>query len=136
MTSPLIALRQSVRDYLSQDATLKTLLNSLEVFDEAPRAATPPYVTFGDFQVKDWSTSTDIGFEILWDIDVWSIQTSSKEALIIAEQIRHLLQDVTLALTGFNLISNTQQSAVIKRENNARYISISTKYRSTLEMLS
>lgn len=134
MTSPIIALRAAARTFLAKDATLATMLGNKAIFDEAPRAATPPYATFGDYHLKDWSTASDTGFEIFWSIEVWSNQTSALEALTIAEQIRTLLHAPALVVGGYNFIAITLETSYLRRADNARLICAGTDWRTTLEL--
>lgn len=99
------ALQEAVFATLSADATLQGLLGGAAVYDGAPRNATPPYVHLGEMAVRDWSTASEAGTEIVFAIVVWSRLPGRKEALAIAGRIEALLHDQALAVTGFRLVN-------------------------------
>jgi len=135
MTAPAIALRKAIHAVLSGDATLVGLLGGGQVFDEAPREAQPPYVTFGDMQSRDWSTAGDHGAEHYIVVNAWSAQRGAREALSIAEQIRALIDDQPLDLDGCHLVNLRFVQLETRRENSARFARASLRFRAVTEPL-
>jgi hypothetical protein len=134
-TSPVIALRKAIRACLLADASLTTALGGAHIYDEAPRDAAAPYITFGDAQARDWSTASDRGSEQFPILNVWSEQRGVREALAIAEQTRALLDDAALTLDGHRLVNMRFVSIETKRENGGRLARASLRLRAVTEAL-
>jgi hypothetical protein len=117
------------------DATLTGMLGAANIFDDAPREAQPPYVTFGDLQSRDWSTNLDHGFEHVVVINVWSTQRGAREALAIADRVRDLLDDQPLTLDDHRLINLRFAQMETRRDNNARISRASLRFRAVTEIL-
>jgi Protein of unknown function (DUF3168) len=133
MTAPTIALRKAIHSTLAADAALTTMLGPARIFDDAPREATPPYVTFGDLQSRDWSTTSDLGTEHFLVVNVWSTQRGSREALNIADRVRALIDDQPLTLDGNRLVNLRFVQLETRRENNARFTRASMRFRAVTE---
>lgn len=133
MTSSAIAVRKAIHATLAADAELVVLLGGARVYDEAPREAMPPYVTFGDLQTRDWSTSTDHGAEHFIALNVWSNQRGAREALAIAERVRALIDDQPLNLDGHRLVGARFTQLETRRENAGRHTRASLRFRVVTE---
>jgi hypothetical protein len=104
MTSPILALRAAVQGILTSDATLLGLLGGPQVYDETPASVTPPYVTFGEAKVEDWSAGYDHGHQHRLSLNIWSRQGGDSEALGIANWCAGLLDGALPTLDGHRLI--------------------------------
>lgn len=104
MTDPILALRTAIRDRLVADAALTAALGGPRVFDETPRDAVPPYVTFGEARAADWRNGGEGGREHLLALHVWSSAAGDREALAIAARVTDLLHDAALAPAGHRLV--------------------------------
>ncbi|MCP8937784.1 DUF3168 domain-containing protein [Alsobacter sp. SYSU M60028] len=104
MTGPVSALRKAVRQRLVDDAALLALLGGPRVHDEPPRAAEPPYVTFGPASAAAWNAGAVAGRRHALSLVVWSRQGGDAEALAIAARLEELLDDATLTLEGHRLV--------------------------------
>ena len=133
--SPVIALRKAIRAQLAADAVLVAKLGGANIFDEAPREATPPYVVFGDATARDWSSSTDRGTEQFAVLDVWSLQRGVREALDIADRVAAVLDDAALALDSHHLVNLRLVSQETKREASGRFARASLRFRAVTEAL-
>jgi len=102
---PAWALQRAVHDRLIGDADLLARLGGAHVYDSVPRGRDAPYVHLADVEVRDWSTATEAGAEILLRLHVWSQQPARGEALGIAERIVALLHDAALPLDGWRLVN-------------------------------
>ncbi len=136
-SAAVVAVRKAVRSRLAGDASLGALLGGVaggaRIFDEAPRNAEPPYVTFGDARSRDWSTSSDRGGEHFVTLDIWSQQRGQREALSIAARVQDLLDDAALALDGFRLVNLRYQQIETRRENQGRFTRASLRFRAVTE---
>jgi hypothetical protein len=104
MTSPVLALRAGMRALLVLDTTLTGLLGGERIYDEAPRDATPPYVTFAEASAKAWTGGEGRGHEHVAALSVWSRQGGDAEALAVAARIADLLDGATPPLTGHRMV--------------------------------
>ncbi len=103
--SPALALQQAVFALLSADAGLAALLGGARIYDHVPRATDAPYVHLGEIAVRDNSTATEAGAEIVFAIVAWSREPGRGQALAIAEAVIALLHDQPLALDGHQLVN-------------------------------
>jgi hypothetical protein len=99
------ALQTAVFEALAADAALEALLGGAKIFDGAPRNAEAPYAYLGEVTMRDWSTSTETGFEVSFAVVAWSRRPGRAEALTIAERVREILDGAALALDGFRLVN-------------------------------
>ena len=104
MISPILALRGAIRDRLVADAALTARLGGPKIFDETPRQAETPYVTFGEAAARDWSGDESAGHQHALSLQVWSREAGDLEALEIAALIHDALDDAALTLSGHRLI--------------------------------
>jgi hypothetical protein len=131
--SPVIALRKAIRARLTGDAALASALGGAQVFDEAPREAEPPYILFGEVQMRDWSTFQSPGVEQLLTLSAVSTQRGLSEALDIGDKIVELLDEAPLVLEGHLLIDLRFQTMETRREQNGRFARVSLRFRATTE---
>lgn len=116
MTSASWALQTSIHARLTADAALLGLIGGPRVFDDVPRGAAFPYVTFGLTSEKDWSTGTEDGTEHIVTLHVWSRGAGRHEAGNILAAIRGALHDQALALAGHRLVNLRQEFADVRRD--------------------
>jgi hypothetical protein len=135
MTASTIALRKAIHIALSSDAALTALIGPGKIFDDAPREAQSPYISFGDLQTRDWSTSSDHASEHFIVINVWSTQRGGREALAIADRARAVLDDQPLTLDGNNLVNLRLAQLETRRESNARFMRASLRFRAVTETI-
>ncbi len=104
MTNPIFALRVALRAVLIADATLITLLGGARLYDAAPAGETPPYITFGEAKIEDWSALGVIGHAHTLSLDVWSREGGDSEALALAQRLVEVVQASPLTLDGHRII--------------------------------
>jgi len=105
MSSPAWELQKAVYGALVADAALVALLGGARVYDEVPRGAAFPYVSFGPSNVRDWSTGTETGAEHLFTLRAWSKAGGEKEVHRVLEAVRAALHEAALTLDGYRLVS-------------------------------
>lgn len=133
MSSAILALRAAILTKLKADTTLTGLLSGPQIYEDAPRSAVPPFITFGDVSAKDWSTSTEGGLEQVLSLHIWSKPNIMRPSLLIADRISTLLQDVPLAVSGHNLISLHCTNIETKAEEAGRWLRTSLRFRAVTE---
>lgn len=105
MGSPSWELQKAVYAALVADAPLVALLGGARIYDDVPRAAITPSVTFGPSTTRDWSTGTEQGAEHLFTLRVWSKSGGEKETHEILAAVRTALHEASLSLVGHRLVS-------------------------------
>ena len=133
MSGAVTALRRAVRARLAADAALSALTAGPKIFDETPRAVEPPYITFGDAQARDLSSTSYPGAEQVLVLQVWSAQGGAREALDIADRVTFLLDDAALTLAGHRLINLRLTAIEITREAEGRFFRAALRLRAVTE---
>ena len=116
MSHPLWVLKAAIHARLAGDAELTGLLGGPRVFEEPPRGAQAPYVTFGEAISRDWSDTSGAGHEHLLTMLVWSGEPGARQALRLAERVAALLDGADLALPGHRLVNLRLTAQELKRE--------------------
>lgn len=105
MASPFWELQKAIYASLVADAPLVAVLGAARVYDDVPRAAAFPYVTFGPGTTRDWSTGTEAGAEHLVTLRAWSKAGGEKQVHEILEALRAALHEAALTVSGHRLVS-------------------------------
>ena len=117
MMDAVIAVRRAIQARLVADAPLVALLGGPRIHDEPPRAASGPYVVYGDVEARDWSSSTEIGCEQTIEIAIWAPRgAETSVALAIAGRLGTVLHDAPLVLTGHRLVQLRQTGLDVRRD--------------------
>jgi hypothetical protein len=116
MASPGWALQKAIYEALVANAPLVALLGGPRVYDDVPRGAVCPYVTFGPSVVRDWSTGSEAGTEHLLTLHVWSQENARREAHEIMGALREALHEAALTLTEHRLVSLRHEQSDARRE--------------------
>ena len=135
MSGAITALRKAARARLAGDAALTALTGGVKVYDEAPAAATAPYIAFGEASARDWSGVSARGVEQVLTIEVWSEQPGAREALDIADRVLTLLDDAALSLEGHALVNLRFVSRDLARAAEGRFFRAGLRLRATTETL-
>ena len=80
-------------------------LGGTRIYDDAPQAASYPFITLGQSLVRDWSTGTEDGAEHLLTLHVWSRAGGKKQVHDIIEAIKSALHDQPLTLVDQDLVN-------------------------------
>jgi len=88
------------------------------VYDQVPESATYPYVTIGDENVRDDGNQCADGWEIFFDVHVWSRpeRASKVELKQASAAVRNAIVSIS-SLTGFSLVSMEHQATLSRRES-------------------
>ena len=117
MTSPLLALRAGILARLSGDAGLAALMGGrLRLTDEPPRGAEPVYALFGAAQARDDSVQGARRFLHTLDLVVFGLPGSARSALDAAERMAARLDDASLALDGYGLVTLQVEAVAATRD--------------------
>ena len=108
------ALQSSIYTALNVSAITSTL--SCGVYDEVVEGNSYPFITLGEETAIDYSTNNLVGAETTINIHVWSRYKGSKETKEILDKIHDLLHDVSLTVSGVNLINLRFEYSDIMRD--------------------
>jgi hypothetical protein len=133
MSSPAWELQKAVYEALAADAGLAALLGAARVYDEVPRGAAFPYVTFGPNATRDWSTGTEAGSEHVITMRAWSKSGGEKDVHLILEAIRCALHDVPLTLDGHHLVNLRHEMSDAMRDADGETYHGAARFRAVIE---
>lgn len=108
------ALQSSIYTALNVSAITTTL--ACGVYDEVVEGNTYPFITLGEETAIDYSTNNLVGAETTINIHVWSRYKGSKQTKQILDKIHDLLHDVSLTVSGVNLINLRFEYSDIMRD--------------------
>ncbi len=108
------ALQSSIYTALNVSAITTTL--ACGVYDEVVEGNSYPFITLGEETAIDYSTNNLVGAETTINIHVWSRYKGSKETKQILDKIHDLLHDVSLTVSGVNLINLRFEFSDIMRD--------------------
>ena len=118
MNDTLFATQQAVMNALNASTEIRTLLgNPPAIYDHVPPNAIFPYVVFGTTQILPHDTKTEIGFEQIITLDIWSRYRGGKEARDIFQAIYNTLHRAALSVSGQVFLSCEFHSADFITEN-------------------
>lgn len=133
MPSPSWALQKAVFAALSGDIALTALIGTGSIFDDVPRDATFPYVTFGQSQVRDWATGSEKGHEHVFTLQVWSQENGRKEVQEVLGMLEEVLHDSALTLEGHQLVNLRHEFSQSRREPDGETYRGIIRYRAVTE---
>jgi Protein of unknown function (DUF3168) len=105
MTSPLVSLKDAMRQWLLADVELLALLRAAKIFLEPPKHTAFPYVAFLTSRASENGTSSDEGHIIEFSLGIWSRHKGSAESLSIASAIDRRLSTMPGSLDGHHLVN-------------------------------
>ena len=108
------ALQSSIYTALNVSAITSTL--ACGVYDEVVEGNSYPFITLGEETAIDYSTNNLVGAETTINIHVWSRYKGSKQTKQILDKIHDLLHDVSLTVSGVNLINLRFEYSDIMRD--------------------
>jgi hypothetical protein len=116
MTSPAWELQKALYTTLVNTSGLVALLGGARIYDDVPRGAAFPYVTFGPSVTRDWSTGTEQGAEHFLTLRVWSRAGGEKEVHLVMDAIRAALHEATPSIAGHRLVSLRHETSEAARD--------------------
>ena len=108
------ALQSSIYTALNVSAITSTL--SCGVYDEVVEGNSYPFITLGEETAIDYSTNNLVGAETTINIHIWSRYKGSKQTKQIMDKVHDLLHDVSLTVSGVNLINLRFEYSDIMRD--------------------
>lgn len=137
MSGPVLALREAIVTALQANSELAGLMDgTVQLYDEAPRAANPVYAVFGDVTLRDWSGDGFEGHEQDVVLVVWSKPGSARPALVVAEHIMDILHEASLGLANHRLVSLRTVALDATRDTISRLSKVSIRLKALTEKVS
>lgn len=133
MTSAAWALQKSVFVTISASPGVTGLLGGARIYDDVPRGADYPYLTFGQSSVRDWSTDGDVGCEHIFTLHVWSQAEGRAQAHEIMGALKAALHDQALTLDGHRLVNLRHEFSEARREPDGETYHGVVRYRAVTE---
>lgn len=133
MASSAWEMQKAIFASLIADTALTDLLGGPRVYDDVPRGAELPYITFGQSTVRDWSTGTDTGHEHLFTLHVWTRVNGERIAHQIMSAVCDRLHDAALTLAGFKLVNLRHEFSDSFRDGDGETIHGVVRYRAVTE---
>ena len=127
------ALQQAIYGALSGDGTLLSLLGGPRIFDDVPQNEKPPYMTFAQSLVRDWSAGDEDGDEHIITLHIWSEWAGRKQVHEIMAAVRGVLHDADLTLSAHRLVNLRHEFSDARREPGADLYRGVTRYRAVTE---
>lgn len=93
-------LQQALYTTLTNTAPLTAIVGTGGVYDHVPKAATYPYVAFGDITLRPFDTQLVNGFDATFTLHCFSRYAGNKEAQSLAGIIYAALHDQDLLISG------------------------------------
>jgi hypothetical protein len=101
MTDALFNAQTAIYNALAANGSIQSLLGSPPaLYDHTPPGATFPYIVFGPISVQPYDTKTEIGFEQIVTLDVYSRYRGSKEAKDIVQATYDALHRAALTVSN------------------------------------
>ncbi len=135
MSNPAFALQEAMRARLLAQAPLVLLLQGSHVFDEVPRGARTPHVSFGTIETRDWSVADAKAHEHFVTLQVSTNSRGRKLAQDILAEIEAALDNAALTLAGHALVNLRLVFWAVAKEKSGETYGATARFRAATEPL-
>lgn len=129
------AVQTAMRDALLVRSSLRSLLGGAHIFDEVPRGANAPYVSFSGIETHDWSVADQKAHEHFITIETLSNQRSRASAQAIANEIEAALDNAGLTLVDHKLVNLRAVFTNVSRHPKTENFGVIQRFRAATEPL-
>jgi hypothetical protein len=105
MTSPIQSLKTAMRAHLMADPAVLAMLHAPKIYDDPPRDAALPHVSFGAVEARENGTSSDEGHSTDLTLVVTARENGSAEALGVADAVSASLRALPAIFAGHRLVN-------------------------------
>lgn len=130
-----LTTQSAMRGELLARAALRTLLGGAHIFDEVPRGANAPYVSFAGLETRDWSVADQKAHEHFITLETITNSRGRGAAQNIADEIEATLDNATLILDGHKLINLRIIFTNVSRSNKTENFGVIQRFRAATEPL-
>lgn len=135
MSSASWALQRAVYQTLTADPSLTVAIGSNRIYDDVPRDAAVPYVTFASTQTRDWSSGSEPGSEHIFTLHVWSREAGRRQVHEVMAILQEALHDADLTLDGHRLANLRHEFSEARRESDGETYRGLVRFRAVTEPL-
>lgn len=129
------SLQKGIFETLTAAPQVTSLLGGANIYDHVPPNARFPYVTFGQSEVRDWSTGSEEGREHVLTLHVWSRTGGRKQTQEIIGALDEALQQLPITLDGERLVNLHFEFAEARRDPDGETVHGIVRYRAVTEPL-
>jgi hypothetical protein len=134
MTDPGWALQTAVYGALTTNTELLAALGGPHIYDHVPRKTPPPYVTFAQSTVRDWSSGSQAAHEHTMTLNVWTSASGRKKAAAVVTAVRAALHDRSLVLDGHHLVNLRHEFSETRRVEDGEMLNGVVRFRAVTEV--
>jgi hypothetical protein len=118
MNDALFATQQAVMSALAASAEIQSLLGDpAALYDHVPPGAVFPYVVYGPTHIVPYDTKTEIGFEQIISLTIWSRYRGGKETRAIFQALYDTLHRAVLTVAEQVFLSCEFHSADLAQDS-------------------
>lgn len=132
MSSAVNAFLAAVQARLVGHAGLAALIGAGGMRDRRADRLDLPALVLGPVDARDFSTASEASLEILLTLEAWSAE-GRREAEVIGDTVRGLLDDADLSLDGHRLVSLRHRRTVSRREARTGFFVAELAFRAVVE---
>ncbi|PPJ47244.1 DUF3168 domain-containing protein [Rhizobium sp. KAs_5_22] len=132
MSSAVNEFLAAIQARLAGDVGLADVIGAGGMRDRRANGLDLPALVLSAVESRDYSTASEAGVEILLTLEAWSAE-GRREAEVIAETVRSLLEDAALAPAGHALVSLRHRRTVSRREAKTGFFVAELVFRAVVE---
>lgn len=122
----------AIQTRLAGDAGLAALIGAGGMRDRRADRLDLPALVLSAVESRDYSTASEAGLEILLTLEAWSTE-GRREAEVIGETVRGLLDDAAPALAGHALVGLRHRRTISRREAKTGFFVAEMVFRAVVE---
>lgn len=134
MSTTASALQKAIFQTLNSDTQLTTIIGSNQIFDHQITKADPPHIVLTNWQVSDWSTSSEDGEEHRFSVEIWSDEKGKKQVQEIAEIVISLLHDQSPQIDNSHIVNLRYENAFFSSEGTIKVQLARLNFRAAVEI--
>lgn len=133
-THPVRALQQALRSHLAAQPAITATLGQA-IYETAPRGAKPPFIAFGDANVRDAGSTEGEAVTVEFDVVAHAAEHGTHSALDIVADMEAALRLPMTAPAGHHLVSIEIRQGVVRHDATRNLTRASLRLRAFLEPL-
>lgn len=132
MSSAVNEFLAAIQARLAGDVGLASLIGAGGMRDRRADRLDLPALVLSAVESRDFSTASEAGLEILLTLEAWSAE-GRREAEVIGETVRGLLDDAAPALAAHALVSLRHRRTISRREAKMGFFVAEMVFRAVVE---
>ena len=134
MSKTARAMQKAIFETLNSDTALTSIIGADQIFDHQITKANPPYIILSNWQVSDWSTSTEDGEEHGFSVEIWTDDRGRKSAQEIAGIVINLLHDQSPSIENSHIVNLRYENAFFSSEGDIKLQLTRLNFRAVVEI--